>query len=222
MIPEDCAHVERQTQARGDLPASRGAYHLDPGRGGLGAQCAGAGRGHLDAHPGHCGSGRAEQADAEFLWDPGRNGDAVWLVEQVRQRARPLPGVMQQPDRHRAVPGVVGKHDQEAGDEELAVADLPGHGLACAMRTVIMNVSPMRRPRGHRAPRNGVPARPVGSPHFLVSGSRPRVTPVRGPLHLDPPAHAWRTDPRPAPRMRDLFTRPPTAIGCHVRAREYD
>ena len=47
------------------------------------------------------------------------------LVDQLRQRAAAGPIAMQQPDRHRAVAGVVGEHDQVAHDEDPPVADLP-------------------------------------------------------------------------------------------------
>jgi hypothetical protein len=136
--PERRASSGRHGQAKAetgrDLPGSGRRAEFDPCRGrigdqpGTGSQPGGTIRGHLDVYPGHRGPGRAEQPGAEFLRDPSRDGDAARRVEQARQGVGARPVAMQQPDRHRAVAGVVGEHDQEPLDQELAVAHLPRPG----------------------------------------------------------------------------------------------
>jgi hypothetical protein len=116
---------QAKAEPGGEVPGSGAAADLDPRRRGLGRQFASVGLGHLDVHAGHRGPGRAEQPGAEFLGDSGGHGHAIQLVDQLRQRAAAGPIAMQQPDRHRAVAGVVGEHDQVAHDEDPPVADLP-------------------------------------------------------------------------------------------------
>ena len=118
-------HGQAKAEPGGDLPGSGAAADLDPCPSGLRRQFSGIGIGHFDVHAGHRGPGRAKQPHAQVFRDSGGHGDAAGVVQKLRQRVGARPLAVQQPDRHRAVAGVVGEHDQVAHDDDLPVANLP-------------------------------------------------------------------------------------------------
>ena len=161
------------------MPDSGGRGQPDPRRGRVRAQLRHILAGRLDVHGGHRHPGRVQQPGRHLLQDTGHHG----VPGRPRQQRQQQLGIdSPQPQRHRPLTAILGKHRVGEHDELLAV-----HGTAG------------RHPTGPGISKHDTDNRHDDPPEDSKTATRPTLISVRRPRHGLPAAGRSGNRQHPSP-----------------------